>query len=96
MAGSLLERERELGTLAELVRSAGQGAGAAAIVEGEAGIGKSALLAAAAEHATTSGMAVLAATAGELESDFAWGVVHQLFDGAVARAPAAERLTPLP
>jgi DNA-binding CsgD family transcriptional regulator/mono/diheme cytochrome c family protein len=91
VADRLLERARELGTLAELVRTASQGAGAAAIVEGEAGIGKSALLAAAAEHAAASGMAVLTATAGELESDFAWGVVHQLFDGAVARVPAAER-----
>ncbi len=36
-------------------------------------------------------MAVLTARAGELESEFAWGVVRQLFDGVVARAPAEER-----
>jgi DNA-binding CsgD family transcriptional regulator len=91
VAGKLLERDRELGTLAELVRSGVRGTGAAALVEGEAGIGKSALLAAACGRATTAGMAVLTATAGELESEFAWGVVHQLFDSAVARAPVAER-----
>jgi DNA-binding CsgD family transcriptional regulator len=91
VAGTLLERGPELGTLAELVRSAEHGAGVAAYIQGEAGIGKSALLAAAGERAATSGMAVLAASAGELENDFAWGVVRQLFDGAVARAAGAER-----
>ena len=36
-------------------------------------------------------MAVLSARAGELESEFAWGVVRQLFDVAVARAPVEQR-----
>ncbi len=46
-AGGLLERERELEALAELIRSAGEGVGAAALIEAEAGIGKTALLTAA-------------------------------------------------
>ena len=61
------------------------------MIEAEAGIGKTALLAAVAERASAAGMAVLTATAGELESEFAWGVVRQLFDAAVARAPGAKR-----
>ncbi len=91
VAGTLEERARELDALAGLIRSAGQGSGGAALIEGEAGIGKTALLAAARERAAKAGMTVLSARAGELEAEFAWGVVRQLFDGTVARAPAPER-----
>ncbi len=87
----LLERERELAALTEMIESAREGTGAAALIEGEAGIGKTALLAAACARASDAGMRVLTARAGELESEFAWGVVRQLFDAAVARAPADER-----
>ena len=87
----LLERERELGALAELIEAAARGSGCAALIEGEAGIGKTALIAAAAALGSEAGMEVLSARAGELERDFAWGVVGQLFDARVARAPAGER-----
>ncbi|MGZ4343277.1 MAG: ATP-binding protein [Solirubrobacteraceae bacterium] len=90
-AGSLLERERELNALAQLMGSAARGSGAGAMIEAEAGIGKTALLAAVSERASAAGMAVLTATAGELESEFVWGVVRQLFDATVARAPGAKR-----
>ena len=88
--GHLEERERELDALWELIRSAGEGAGAGVLIEGEAGIGKTALLAAACGRAAGEGMAVLSARAGELEGEFAWGVVRQLFEGPVLRAPADE------
>ncbi|HEY7630570.1 MAG TPA: AAA family ATPase [Thermoleophilaceae bacterium] len=92
LVGHLEERESELDALLGLIRSAAGGSGAAVLVEGEAGIGKTALLAEASERAASDhGMVVLSARAGELERDFAWGVVRQLFDAAVARAPAAER-----
>ncbi len=51
------------------------------LITGEAGIGKTALIAAAVALAALAGMAVRSARAGELESDFAWGVVRQLFTG---------------
>ena len=46
--GTLYGRERELDVLANLVRGLTEGAGGALVVRGEAGIGKSSLLAAAA------------------------------------------------
>ncbi len=90
-AGSLLEREHELEALAQRLRAAAAGAGAAVLVEADAGIGKTALLGAARQQATEADMSVLSARAGELEREFAWGVVRQLFDGTVARAAPAVR-----
>lgn len=90
-AGSLLERERELEGLRSLIHSARGGWGGAAIIQAKAGMGKTALLAAGRRCASDARMAVLSARAGELESEFAWGLVRQLFDGPVARAPARRR-----
>jgi DNA-binding CsgD family transcriptional regulator len=81
--GDLLERDRELAALTEMVGAAREGRGSAAVVDGAAGIGKTAVLAAARDRAAHAGMTVLDARAGELESEFAWGVVRQLFEGAV-------------
>ena len=88
---SMLERERELAGLATMMASARRGSGVAAMIEAEAGIGKTTLLAAGTERASAAGMTVLAARAGELESEFTWGVVRQLFDAPVARASASSR-----
>ncbi|MDT4893489.1 MAG: hypothetical protein QOE97_2524 [Pseudonocardiales bacterium] len=82
----MLERERELDTIARLIRGASQHAGGAVLITGEAGIGKTALVAAAGALAAQAGMAVRSARAGELESEFAWGVVRQLFTGPTAGA----------
>jgi DNA-binding NarL/FixJ family response regulator len=84
---ALLERGRELATLQRLVHSASEGAGAAVLITGEAGIGKTALVAAGSAAAAAAGVSVLSARAGELESEFAWGVVRQLFAGAVSDTP---------
>ena len=59
--------------------------------EGPAGIGKTALLAAAGEQARRAGMATLTARAGELERGLPWGVVRNLFEPALAAASKAER-----
>jgi DNA-binding CsgD family transcriptional regulator len=90
-AGVLLERDRELAVLAGMIGSACEGAGGAAFIEGESGIGKTALVAAARDRASEAGMAVLSARGGELEAEFAWGVVRQLFDLAVVGAPVEDR-----
>jgi DNA-binding CsgD family transcriptional regulator len=82
----LLERERELAALDAACDGAQRGEGAVLVVAGEAGVGKSALLRAAAERAETHGLAVLRARGGELERDFAFGVARQLFEPAVDEA----------
>ena len=84
--GALLERARELATLRRLARSASEGAGAAALITADAGIGKTALVAAGCAAGSNAGLSVLSARAGELEGEFAWGVVRQLFAGAVSDA----------
>ncbi|MGH2867728.1 MAG: helix-turn-helix transcriptional regulator [Solirubrobacteraceae bacterium] len=80
----LLEREAELSGLGEMVELARGGAGRAALIEGEAGIGKTALLVQACQRGAAAGMTVLTARGGELEREFAWGAVRQLFDRHLA------------
>jgi DNA-binding CsgD family transcriptional regulator len=80
----LVEREREVAQLAALVDAVGDGEGRAVLIEGPAGIGKSALLAQARRRAADSGSLVLAARGSELEREFPFGVVRQLFEAVVA------------
>ncbi|HEV2811791.1 MAG TPA: AAA family ATPase, partial [Solirubrobacteraceae bacterium] len=81
----LLERENELRELESLAGDARAGDGRMVVVEGPPGIGKTRLLEAAAEAARSAGMTVLAARASELEREFPFGVVRQLFEPAVRR-----------
>ncbi|HEX2086402.1 MAG TPA: AAA family ATPase [Solirubrobacteraceae bacterium] len=90
-AAELVEREREVATLASLVDEALAGEGRVVLVEGPAGIGKTRLLAEARRTAAASGARALFARAGELERDFPFGVVRQLFEAAVADPAARER-----
>src|SRR5919202_2106220 len=87
----LLERERELRLLDQLVDEARGGRGRMALVEGVPGIGKTRLLDAARESAREQGMLVLSARASELDGEFPFGVVRQLFEPLVARADPEER-----
>jgi DNA-binding NarL/FixJ family response regulator len=80
----LVEREREVAALAALLAAAPAGEGRVAWIEGPAGIGKSALLAEARRRAGESGAHVLAARGSELEREFPFGVVRQLFEELVA------------
>jgi DNA-binding CsgD family transcriptional regulator len=76
----LLEREREVAQLDELVSGvAGHGA-RMALIEGAAGIGKTTLLNETRRLAASDGIAVLAARGSELEREFPFGVVRQLFE----------------
>ena len=90
-ASDLLEREGELAQLGALVGAAREGAGRLVLLEGGAGIGKTRLLAAARERGAEAGMEVLHARGGELEREFPFGIVRQLFEPALARAGKAER-----
>ena len=82
-ASSFVEREREVALLGSLLADARAGEGRAVLVEGPPGIGKTRLLAEARRHAVASGALVLNARAGELEREFPYGVVRQLFEAAI-------------
>ena len=83
----LLERERELAAVEELL---GRRSGALAIEVG-VGIGKTSLVQAACRRARELDYEVLSARGSELEADFAFGVVRQLFERRLTRAGARER-----
>jgi DNA-binding CsgD family transcriptional regulator len=90
-AATLLERNDELGRIESALDDACTGRGRFLVVEGPAGIGKTALLAAARAAAADRGMVVLRSRGTELERDFAFGVVLQLFEAPLANASALER-----
>jgi DNA-binding CsgD family transcriptional regulator len=85
-SGILLEREAELRAVEDLLEAARAGGGHLLLVEGHAGIGKTALLDATVAQARASGSTVLRARASELESDFAFGIALQLFEPLLAGA----------
>ena len=76
----LLERNLELAQIESALAEASNGSGKLVVVEGRAGIGKTALVDAARDVADANGMRIVRARATELESGFAWGVVRQLFE----------------
>lgn len=88
-ATGLLDRDAQLARLGALLEDGRAGRGGLVVVEGPPGIGKSRLLAAA--RAMAAGFTVLTARAGELERDFPWGVVRQLFESTVLLVESAER-----
>ncbi len=91
MASELLERDEELARIAAAVRRARDGFGTLIVVEGPAGMGKTEVLRAARAAAEADGLRVLRSRGAELERDFPFGVVRQLFEPALAEAGAGER-----
>jgi DNA-binding CsgD family transcriptional regulator len=87
----LLERERELAALDALVAGTAAGRGYVVLVEGPAGIGKSRLLGEVCHRAESHGLRILSGSGGELERDFAFGVVRQLLEPAVTGSVAGQR-----
>jgi DNA-binding CsgD family transcriptional regulator len=87
----LLERESELGTMRGLIADVAAGTGGIAMVEGPAGIGKSRVLAATVAEAEAAGFEIARARASELERDFAFGLVRQLFEPRLVRSDAEQR-----
>jgi len=88
---TLLEREAQLARIADALAAARAGRGALVVVEGPPGIGKTALLSAARAEAGAQGMPVLRARGAELEREFAFGIVRQLFEPVLSGASAEAR-----
>jgi AAA ATPase domain len=80
----LLEREREFEVLDRAIAGTLTGQAGLVLVEGPAGIGKSRLVAEARKRAAESSLFVLSARRGELERDFPFGVVRQLYEPCLA------------
>jgi predicted ATPase len=92
LAGTgLRERADELGELERALRDVRAGRGRFVAVDGEPGIGKTSLLAAARGRAERAGMRVLTARGSELERDFAFSVVRQLFEPLLYGASEEQR-----
>src|SRR5215212_3505372 len=83
----LLERDAEIGLMRDVLARAGGGQGGVVVVEGQAGVGKTALLRAAADLADTAGFAIARGRGSELDRAFAFGVVRQMFERDAAAAP---------
>ncbi len=77
---ALLERDRELAELEEIVGAVAGPGTRMALIEGPPGIGKTTLLAEVRRDASERGLRVLHARCSELEREFPFGVVRQLFE----------------
>ncbi len=90
-AAPLLERGEELARIASALADARAGRGRFIVVEGPPGIGKTAVLSAVRREAAAGAMRVLRSRGTELEREFAFGVVRQLFEPVLADASHAEQ-----
>ncbi len=90
-SATLLERASELALLEEAIAATAAGAARGILIEGPAGIGKTALLRAAREGAGRAGLRVLAARGGELERELSLGIERQLFEPLLVRASQVQR-----
>src|SRR5688572_2104741 len=80
-AAALLERAAEVAVLQSALEDAVEHErGSILLVEGDAGIGKTRLLDVAAQEALAGRFRALKARGAEIERDFAFGVVRQLFE----------------
>ena len=84
----LVGRSAEIGRIRALTCAAGDGADRALVVLGEAGIGKSAVLADLIAHADACGLRVLSAAGREYESGLPFAVLRQLLRPVLAELRA--------
>jgi len=83
-------RDRELGTLSNLVDQVSEGGGAV-VVRGEAGIGKSSLLTNCGQHAAARGMRTLAISGAQSEAHLPFAGLHQLLQPLLSQLGALPR-----
>uniref|UniRef100_UPI0030B82D89 ATP-binding protein n=1 Tax=Nocardioides lijunqiniae TaxID=2760832 RepID=UPI0030B82D89 len=84
-ASQILERESELVRIATALDEAAAGSGRVIVIEGAAGIGKTALVREARELARRRGYGRLQAIGDETETPLAWGVVRQMVERSISR-----------
>ncbi|MGE4428046.1 MAG: helix-turn-helix transcriptional regulator [Solirubrobacteraceae bacterium] len=87
----LFDREREVRVLRHAIARASSGDGTLALVDGPAGIGKTALTAQALTAGTAAGLGVLRGRGARREAGFPFGVVRQLFEPHIAGLDDAAR-----
>jgi DNA-binding CsgD family transcriptional regulator len=80
----LVDRERELVQLGAVLDAARSGQGTVVVIEGPAGLGKTALLDCIRRWALDEGFGVLTGRGSEFEQAYPWGVVRSLFAPALA------------
>jgi DNA-binding CsgD family transcriptional regulator len=90
-SGALLERDAALARIDQRVRDAIVGEGSLLLLEGPPGIGKTRLVMAAGRHGRELGLRALTGRGSELERDFAYGLVRQLFEGPLLASSASEQ-----
>jgi predicted ATPase len=88
----LLERDAALERIDQRLCDAVAGRGSLLVLEGPAGIGKTRLALAAAWRGGELGLATFSARGSELERDFAYGLVRQLFEAPVVATSPPERV----
>lgn len=91
MSAPLADRQVEIGAIDDLLDSVMAGAGGLLWIEGAPGLGKSRLIAEAVGRGEDRQFAILRCRARELERDYPFGLVLQLFEPFLARCPPAER-----
>ncbi|HEY6145751.1 MAG TPA: AAA family ATPase [Solirubrobacterales bacterium] len=87
----LLERERELNELRAVLSDVCSGKGRAVAIAANAGLGKTRLLAEAKAAADEAALNLLTGRATELENDFPFSLVRQLFEPQVAALSSQQR-----
>lgn len=90
MSAPLFERDAELAALQEFVDGITGSGPRLLLVEGPAGIGKSSLVGEARVLAAGDGIPVIAARGSQLEREFPFGVVRQLFEPWLATPKGAQ------
>ncbi|MEX2552947.1 MAG: AAA family ATPase [Actinomycetota bacterium] len=90
-AKRLFEREQATEKISSLLQATRNGAGSVLFITGASGIGKTELVHRAQDLATAEGFMILRARGSETERDFAYGMVRQLFEPALANASSHER-----
>ena len=88
----LVERDVELAAIVAALASARSGTGTVLLIEGPAGIGKTALADAARMHGAQNGMRALHARGTEFEREYPFGIVRQCLEPVVRRSADRERL----
>jgi DNA-binding SARP family transcriptional activator/DNA-binding CsgD family transcriptional regulator len=88
----LVDREADLRRLRACLDDAVDGTPTVAVIEGPAGIGKTSLLHQVRADALAAGATVLTARGSQLEKEFGFGAVRQLFDPVLTDASARESL----